>query len=36
MKWELTSTSTDPACTVTHGPNEIWIDQRRRTDTAFS
>ncbi len=27
MKWELTSTSTDPPCTVTHGPNEIWIDQ---------
>lgn len=27
QKWELTSTSTDPACTVTHGPNEIWIDQ---------
>jgi hypothetical protein len=27
QKWEVTSTSTDPACTVTHGPNEIWIDQ---------
>ena len=27
MKWELTSTSSDLACTVTHGPNEIWIDQ---------
>ena len=27
MKWELTPTSTDPTCTVTHGPNEIWIDQ---------
>ena len=27
VKWELTSTSNDPACTVTHGPNEIWIDQ---------
>jgi hypothetical protein len=26
-KWEVTSTSTDPACTVTRGPNEIWIDQ---------
>ncbi len=26
-KWELTSTSSDLACTVTHGPNEIWIDQ---------
>ena len=27
MKWELTSKSSDLACTVTHGPNEIWIDQ---------
>jgi hypothetical protein len=27
QKWELTSTSTDPACTVTRGPNEVWIDQ---------
>jgi hypothetical protein len=27
MKWEVTSTSTDPACTVQRGPNEIWIDQ---------
>ena len=27
QKWELTTTSTDPTCTVTHGPNEIWIDQ---------
>jgi hypothetical protein len=27
QKWELTSTSTDPACTITRGPNEIWIDQ---------
>jgi hypothetical protein len=26
-KWELTSTSTDLACTATRGPNEIWIDQ---------
>jgi hypothetical protein len=26
QKWEFTSTSTDPACTVTHGPHEIWID----------
>jgi hypothetical protein len=26
-KWEMTSTSTDPACTVKGGPNEIWIDQ---------
>ena len=27
MKWKVTSTSTDPACTVTNGPSEIWIDQ---------
>jgi hypothetical protein len=27
MKWERTWTSSDLACTVTHGPNEIWIDQ---------
>jgi hypothetical protein len=27
LKWESTSTSTDPACTVTRGPSEIWIDQ---------
>ena len=27
MKWELTSTSRDFKCTVTYGPNEIWIDQ---------
>jgi hypothetical protein len=27
QKWEMTVTSTDPACTVTRGPNEIWIDQ---------
>jgi hypothetical protein len=26
-KWEQTSTVTSPACTVTRGPNEIWIDQ---------
>lgn len=26
-KWEATLTSTDHACTVTRGPNEIWIDQ---------
>lgn len=26
-KWVTTSTSTDPACTVTRGPSEIWIDQ---------
>jgi hypothetical protein len=25
-KWEETTTSTEPACTVTRGPNEIWID----------
>ena len=27
QKWEMTSISTDPACTVTRGPSEIWIDQ---------
>ena len=27
VKWERTSTSSDLACTVTYGPNEIWIDQ---------
>jgi len=27
LKWEHTSTSTDPACTVTRGPDEMWIDQ---------
>jgi hypothetical protein len=27
-KWEeTTTTSTDPACTVEHGPSEIWIDE---------
>jgi hypothetical protein len=26
-KWELTTTSADPACTVKHAPNEIWVDQ---------
>jgi hypothetical protein len=26
-KWQVTVTSTDPACTVTHKPNEIWIDE---------
>ena len=26
-RWEETLTSTDPACTVERGPNEIWIDQ---------
>jgi hypothetical protein len=25
--WEITSTSTDRACTVTRGPEEIWIDE---------
>jgi hypothetical protein len=25
-KWETTWTSTDPACTVTRGPHEVWID----------
>ena len=27
VKWELTSISRDLRCKVTHGPNEIWIDQ---------
>jgi hypothetical protein len=27
VRWEVTSTSTDPACKVTRGPSEIWIDQ---------
>jgi hypothetical protein len=27
QKWELTTTSTDHACTVKRGPNEVWIDQ---------
>jgi hypothetical protein len=26
-KWQLTSASTDPACTVTRDPSEIWIDE---------
>ena len=26
--WEQTTTSTSPACTNTHGRNEIWIDQK--------
>jgi hypothetical protein len=27
-KWEeTTTTSTDPACTVEHGPSDIWIDE---------
>jgi hypothetical protein len=25
-KWEVTSTSTEPACTVTRGPTELWTD----------
>jgi hypothetical protein len=25
--WSDTTTSTDPPCTVTRGPNEIWIDE---------
>jgi len=29
MKAEMTFTSTDPACTVTRGPTEFWIDQAR-------
>jgi hypothetical protein len=27
-RWQVTVTSTDPACTVSYPPNEIWIDQR--------
>jgi hypothetical protein len=27
MKWEETDYPTNPQCTVTRGPNEIWIDQ---------
>jgi hypothetical protein len=27
MKWEVTRTSTDFGCSVTTGPNEMWIDQ---------
>ena len=26
-RWKQTMTLSDPACTVTRGPNEIWIDQ---------
>ena len=29
MKWEVTSSVSDPACSVTRGPNEIWIDLAR-------
>jgi hypothetical protein len=25
-KWQTTATSTDPACTVTRAPHEVWID----------
>jgi hypothetical protein len=28
MKWEVTSSVTDPRCSVTRGPNEMWIDQQ--------
>ena len=27
MKWVVISSVTETPCTVTHGPNEIWIDQ---------
>ncbi len=27
QKWEMSVTSTDPACKVTRGPNEIWVDE---------
>ena len=27
MKWDMTFTSTTAGCTVTRGPNEVWIDQ---------
>jgi hypothetical protein len=27
MRWEQTTTSTEAGCTVTRGPNEVWIDQ---------
>ena len=27
VKWELTSTSTEPACTVSHDAGEVWVDQ---------
>jgi hypothetical protein len=29
-KWQLTRTSMNPKCTVTHPPTEIWIDQTRQ------
>jgi hypothetical protein len=25
-KWQVTSSSTDPSCTVTRGPTELWVD----------
>jgi hypothetical protein len=28
QRWEVTSSSTSLGCTVTRGPNEIWIDQK--------
>jgi hypothetical protein len=27
MKWEVTSSATNPDCSITRGPNELWIDQ---------
>jgi hypothetical protein len=27
FKWEVTSSFSSPACSVTRGPNEMWIDQ---------
>jgi hypothetical protein len=27
VRWEDKTTSTDPGCTVTRGPNEVWIDE---------
>jgi hypothetical protein len=27
MKWVVTSSVSDPACAITRGPNEMWIDQ---------
>src|SRR5262245_15045381 len=27
VKWELTTSSIDLGCAVTHGPNAVWIDQ---------
>jgi hypothetical protein len=29
VKWETTVTSTKPACTVTRGPSELWVDETR-------